>query len=103
MQSDVDFDDLPRSIEYHFSRVKNAIDRDWTVKQLPISTLDKDFLRLSVDTLDDGCLINETVEIEGNGPILSNNLETVPRYCGLKMDLKQLMQSRMFKCMNLLL
>ena len=88
---------MPRAIEYHYNRVKNAIERDWSVKQLPISSLDKDFLRLDAETVEDGCLINETVRIENNGPILMNNLETVPRFCGLKLDLKQLMQSRIFK------
>ena len=90
--------DLKRSIEYSYGRVRESIERDWTGRRLPVAHLDKSFLRLTAETLEDGQLLNETVQIENDGPVLSNNLESVPKSYEQRMDLEQLLQSRIFRC-----
>ena len=86
------------AIDYKYGRVIDAIERDWTGANLPVSLLDKHFLRLTEDTLDDGVLMNETVFVENGGPVLENNLESVPPRYGNKLMFQQLLQSRMMKC-----
>ena len=90
--------DLKSTIDYQYGRVRDAIERDWTGTNLPVSLLDKQFLRLTEDTLDDGVLMNETVFVEDSGPALENNLETVPPRYGNKLMFQQLLQSRLMKC-----
>lgn len=43
---DFDARDLRSAIEYQYARVRDAIERDWTGANLPVSLLDKQFLRL---------------------------------------------------------
>ena len=87
-----------RDLKYQYSQVKDAIEQDWTGESLPVAFLEKKFLRLSEDSLEDGCLMNDTVLVENDGPILENDLENVPPRYSNRMDLQQLLQSRIWKC-----
>ena len=91
-------DDLERTIQYQYARIKSDIEKDWSGKRFSVSSLDKSYLRLSEDTIGDGVLMNESVKIEGDGPILVNDLECVPSRYGRKMEIRQLMQSRIMRC-----
>ena len=89
---------MARSIAYEYAQVRGAIERDWTGPHLPVSLLDKQFLLLTDETLDDGVLMNETVKIENNGPVLENDLRTAPSRYDKSLDFQQLMQTRIMKC-----
>ena len=93
-----DLEDVRRSVSYHYARVKSAIEHDWTAEKPPVSSLDKQFLRLTEESVEDGCLMNETVLIQNDGPMLDNDLENIPPRFGRQMDLQQLLQSRIWKC-----
>ena len=95
---DYDIEDVRKSVSYHYAQVKSAIEHDWTADEIPVSSLDKQFLRLSEDTIDDGCLMNETVLISNDGPELENNLESVPPRFERQLNFQQLLQSRIWKC-----
>ena len=98
LKEHADDSDLGRTVQYHYERINQVISSDWTATRTPTSSLDWDFLRLSEETIEDGQLICSVIKIEGNGPILENCLETVPlRYEG-KMDVDQLLQSRLLRC-----
>lgn len=97
-QKSFDEQDLGRSIGYKYAQVKGAIERDWSGNYIPVSLLDKQFLRLTEETLDDNVLMNEKVVIEGNGPVLENDLTDVPARFGKKLDFHQLLASRIMKC-----
>ena len=98
LKEDADDSDLGRTIQYHYERINQVISSDWTATRPPVSSLDRDFLRLSEETIEDGQLISSVIKIEGNGPILENCLENIPlRYVG-KMDVDQLLQSRLLRC-----
>ena len=95
-----DEEDLKRSIKYKYSRVKTSIEREWTEQGFQVSVLDYQFLRLTEETIIDGVLINASVRLEDDGPVLANNLETVPQKFEQKMDLQQVLHSRILKCKN---
>ena len=98
MNGDVDHEDLKRVVLYEYNRVYNSISHDWSAENPPVSKLEKQFVCLSNEVLEDGVFINETIRLENGGPVLENNLETVPLRFEKRMDLQQLMQSRLFKC-----
>ena len=88
---DYDIEDVRRSISYHYARVKSAIEHDWTADAVPVASLDKQFLRLTEETIDDGCLMNETVLIRDDGPELENDLENVPPRFERQLDFQQIL------------
>ena len=96
----VEFDEenLKRTIAYEYARIKKAIEQDWTQKRPPIGLLDKEYLRLTEETIEDAVLMNEKIVIENDGPVLSNDLDTVPSKYDRKMELQQLLQSRLMRC-----
>ena len=98
MNVDIDVEDLSRTVNYEYNRITTSIDKDWSGRRLPVAELTKQYLRLTVETLEDQVLMNEAVIIENDGPVLQNCLTTVPPRYGQKMDLQQLMQNRIFKC-----
>ena len=75
-----------------------AITQDWSARRPAVSRLEKRFLRMTEETVEDGCLINDSIRIEPSGPIIENDLGSVPSRFDKKMDIQQLLQSRMFKC-----
>ena len=93
-----DEDHLVRTLAYEYARIKQAIEQDWTQKRPPIALLDKEYLRLTEETIEDGVLMNEQIMIENDGPVLNNDLDTVPSKYDQKMGLQQLLQSRLMRC-----
>ena len=97
LKDDLDVEEVRRSVDYEYARINSAITQDWTQKPAPISALDKRFMLLTEGAMLDGTLINETVMIVGDGPVLDNNLQVPPLRFSARMDLEQLFQSRLFK------
>ena len=98
MKADADEHDLGRVIQYNYEKLRLDISKDWNAPRVSVSSLDKDFLRLTDESILDGQLINVVVKIENNGPILENCLTSVPlRYEG-KLEFEQILQSRLIRC-----
>ena len=48
-----DEDHLVRTLAYEYARIKQAIEQDWTQKRPPIALLDKEYLRLTEETIEE--------------------------------------------------
>ena len=60
--------------------------------------LTREWLRLTKNAFQDGCLINEYVTIRESGPMLTNNLTKVPKNKLDRLTLFHLLQSRVIQC-----
>ena len=70
------------------------IDTDWNINKPPIARLNWNYIRMDEETVDDGVLINASVKIVNNGPLLCNNLWDVPMRFPLRYTFHQLLQTR---------
>ena len=70
---------------------------------MTVSSLDKEFLCITEETQEDGQLINAVVKIIGDGPILENSLENVPLRFEGKLEVRQVLESRLLRCKYMLI
>ena len=82
---------------YRFRTAELQIDHDWSAKNPPRSLLERNWLRLTDNAMNDGQLINPRIVIR-DGPMLTNSLHTVPTEPMEKMQFKQVLESRIVQC-----
>ena len=98
MKTDADESDLERVIQYNYDQIRLDITQDWNAPRVSVSSLDRDFIRLTDDSILDGQLINAVVKIENDGPLLENCLTTVPLRFEGKLEFEQILHSRLIRC-----
>ena len=67
----------------------------WDDENPPIQKYRRNFLPIETDTVADGFFINESVVKAPTGPIIRNNLNTVPSRLPVRYSLTQLLRTRL--------
>ena len=92
------FEGLEDAVIYRFRTADLQISRDWTTDSPPKSLLEKSWLRLTDNAMNDGQHINPRIVVRQGHPMLTNSLHKVPTEDLIKMPFKHLLESRVIQC-----
>ena len=92
------FEGLEDSVIYRFRTAEIQINHDWTTETPPKSLLERTWLRLTENAMNDGQPINSRVVVRQGHPMLTNNLSKIPTESLEKMSFKELLESRIMQC-----